>query len=145
MQGLEPFKLWYFDEDFKKYDEGRFKTNCQNLIDKIVNEQDAVDFDKMALTSDRILYPKQVGRYEGSVAEKMLKQDVESGRSLSMAPKKLWETTPEYQSTFKTVKQFRSHKYREESKLKGKVYWQKKRNDKSRKKHEEEVSKMQGD
>ena len=145
VQGLAPFQIWFFDEDFKKYDEGRFKTNCQNLMDKINNEKDAVDFDAMALANDRSLYPKHVRRYEGSAAEKKLKEDVQSGRSMSMAPKLLWELTPAYQSTFDSLKKFRNHKYKEERVIKEKVYWQKKRNDKARKKHEEDVVKLQED
>ena len=144
VQGLAPFQIWFHDKEFKKYPQSNFKTNCQNLIDKVLGEQDAVDYDKMAVTNDRQLFPpNQVHRYEGSAAQKKLKEDVESGRSKSMPPHVLWETTPEYRATFESARRFRSHKYKEERVLTEKVYWQKKRNDKGRKKHESELAKMQ--
>jgi hypothetical protein len=58
-----------------------------------------------------------------------------SSVSNRLKPKDLWETREEYKAFPLDV--FRNHKYREERKQKEKVYWQKKRNDKARKTHEE--------
>jgi hypothetical protein len=63
-------------------------------------------------------------------------EDVTSGRTLQMKPSALRETRAEYQEFPLAI--LRRHKYQEETKVREGVYWQKKRNDKARKKHEEQ-------
>ena len=60
-----------------------------------------------------------------------------------MAPRDLWLSAPEYQQTFKSLKRFRSHLYKEDRANREGVYWVKKRNDEGKKKHDKEVARMQ--
>lgn len=139
-------QIYDADPDFRKYKKHRFVTNAENLKNRIEKCKAAVEFDREALTHDQQLYPKQTMtergymRYEGSEVERLLKADVKEGRSKGVRPKVLWLSRPEYIEMPLDV--FRSHKNREDQYLVESVGWQKKRNDKARKKHEMEAEKL---
>lgn len=59
---------------------------------------------------------------------------MKEGRSQGVKPEILWMSRPEYIEM--PLRIFRSHKNREDRALKEKVYWQQKRNDRGRTKHE---------
>ena len=68
-------------------------------------------------------------------------EDVKAGRTVQMKPAVLRETRVEYQDFPLAI--LRNHKYQVERKEREAVSWQKKRNDKARKKHDKEVRKLQ--
>ena len=148
VQVCDPYHVFCADDDFKQYKENNFINNFNSLKEKIETKKCAVEFDKHWYEQDQILYPASAinkrgdKRYEGSEAERQLKQDVIAGRSKGRAPKEMWISNPAYHQNSLTLKQFWSHKYQEERALKEKVYWQKKRNEKGKKDHDKEVAKM---
>lgn len=142
VQLLTPQQVCRSDTDFEKYGE-RFVPNYRNLKARIEGEKKSVDFDKDSLEHDRALHPKKdtnkrgEARYEGSAAEKWMKENVKENKTKGMTPTMLLDAVPELRSL--TKKQLRSHKHREERHVHEGVHWQKKRNDKARKKYEKEV------
>ena len=147
VQVCDPYHVFCADEDFRKYDENNFINNFKSLKNKIETDRCAVEFDKLCFEHDRILHPASSTnkrgdkRYEGSGAERQLKEDVNAGQSKGHAPKEMWLSNPIY-NEYLTLKQFRSHKLQEERSLKEKVYWQKKRNEKGKMDHDKQVAKM---
>lgn len=73
--------------------------------------------DAAALTHDRLLRPQGthetngVLRWEGSAAERLLKDDITNGLNTQMAPKTLYTTRAEYQLF--SLETFRGHIYQE--------------------------------
>jgi hypothetical protein len=73
--------------------------------------------DAAALTHDRHLRPQAthnsngIPRWEGSLAEGLLKEDITNGLHKQVAPKTLYNTREEYQLF--TLDQFRGHIYQE--------------------------------
>jgi hypothetical protein len=132
---------------FKSYPLKNFKTNFKNLKDSIKEERDAINFDQRALEKEREKFPRNGltprGNpfWDGHDAQKLMAEDVKAGRTLHVKPSALRATRVEYQEFPLPV--FRGHKYQEERKEREGVYWQKKRNDKARKKHEKEVNRLQ--
>ena len=47
-------------------------------------------------------------RWEGSVVQKLLKQDMEAGLHVKMSPKQFWESRPEYREAME-LNYFRDH------------------------------------
>ena len=70
--------------------------------------------DAIAYANDRQLRPQEthnpngVPRWEGSDAERLLKEDITANLHLQMKPKDLYKTRPEYCDVF-TLDQFRGH------------------------------------
>ena len=149
VQIMTPYQVWLNDPDFKKYKENNFVQNFKALKERIETKQQILEFDKANIKRDQLLHPASAmnkrgdKRYQGSEAEKQLKKDVKDGKSIGVVPKVLFASNPIYKESGLTLKQFRSHKYQEERAIIEKVYWQKKRNDKDRKKHDKEVARMQ--
>ena len=147
VQVCDGYHVYHADEDFRKYNLKNFENNFSALKEKIQTDKEAVEFDKLRFVHDRNLHPASTTnkrgdkRYEGSAAERKLKQDVNAGKSKGRLPKEMWLSDPVYYE-YLTLKQFRSHKYQEERSLTEKVYWQKKRNEKARKEHEKQAAKL---
>ena len=127
---------------FKLYPLKNFKTNYKNLKRSVKQERDAIQFDQAAFDREKELFPRNETTNKGNLfwdrheAQRLMAEDVTSGRTLQMKPSALRETRAEYQEFPLAI--LRRHKYQEETKVREGVYWQKKRNDKARKKHEEQ-------
>jgi hypothetical protein len=128
---------------FKCFPLKNFKTNFKNLKDSIKEEKDAIEFDQTALNSDKDKFPRSATTksgnlfWDGHAAQRLMSEDVKAGRTVHMKPSVLQKERIEYQDFPLSI--LRQHKYQEEErKEREAVYWQKKRNDKARKKHEKE-------
>lgn len=142
VQLLDVEEVHASDIGFNRYPLTNFKTNFKTLKDAIEAEKDAVDFDQNAFHDEKTIGRKPLTErgykyWDGHVAQGLLKDDVQGGATKNTTPSDLWQSRPEYMEFPLAV--FRGHKYQEERKLKETVYWQKKRNDKARKKHHEDA------
>jgi hypothetical protein len=132
---------------FKLYPLKNFKTNFKNLKVSIQEEKDAIRFDQVAFESESELFPRNPTTKAGNPfwdrheAQRLMAEDVKAGRTLQMKPSVLRESRSEYQEFPLAI--LRNHKYQEERKEREGVYWQKKRNDRARKKHERDVRSLQ--
>lgn len=126
---------------FKLYPLKNFKTNFKNLKVSIQEEKDAIHFDQVAFESESDFFPRNPTTKAGNPfwdrheAQRLMAEDVKAGRTLQMKPSVLRESRSEYQEFPLAI--LRNHKYQEERKEREGVYWQKKRNDRARKKHDE--------
>jgi hypothetical protein len=131
------------NELFKRYPLRNFKTNFKTLKKAVEVEQGAIEFDELALEADNQRHPRNPLTERGypfwdkHAAQRLLSEDVRAGKTQNLKPSELWLTRLEYQDFPLSV--FRDHKYQEERKMTEGVYWQKKRNDKGRKDHENQV------
>jgi hypothetical protein len=132
---------------FKQYPFNNFKTNLNNMKEKLAQEAAAIEFDRVALDSDTAHFPRNPVTergykfWDGHEADKLLEDDVKEARSQGTKPRILHESRDEYKEFPLAV--FRNHKYQAERKAREAVYWQKKRNDKARKQHAQDVEQMQ--
>jgi hypothetical protein len=131
---------------FQLYPLKNFKTNFKNLKDSIRQESDAVKFDEMAFSKEKELFPRNPLTKSGNLfwdrhdAQRLMAEDVKEGRTLDIKPSALQATRAEYQDFPLDI--LRGHKYQQERKEREGVFWQKKRNDKARKKHEKEARQL---
>ena len=134
------------DPIFQQYPLKRFKTNFKSLRNAVELEQDCLEFDQAAYDKEKIKFPKKtttlLGQkvWNGSEAQALLRVAVKEGKTQDKKPADLWQEHHAYQLFSPIV--FRKHKYQEERKVRENVYWQKKRNDDARKKHEAFVRKQ---
>jgi hypothetical protein len=137
--GMDVNEIHNSDDIFKQYKLSNFKTNYRNLVAKLQLERSCIEFDQAAF--DKIL-PRndQTERgykfWDGHRAQLSMREDVKEKRTVHLTPKQLRQTRAEYEEF--PLEILRQHKYQEERRQREKVYWQKKRNDNGRKKHETE-------
>jgi hypothetical protein len=137
---MDVVKIYNSDSLFKQYKIENFKTNYRNLASKIELERSCVEFDKQALAKEKQKFPRneQTERgykfWDGHEAQRLMREDVKEKRTIGMKPNDLRESRIEYKEF--PLEILREHKYQEERRQQGTVYWQKKRNDEARKKHE---------
>ncbi len=131
---------------FKLYPLKNFKTNFKNLKESMKEERDSIHFDQAAFEKERALFPRNPTTKGGNPfwdrhdAQRLMVEDVKAGRTVQMKPSVLRDTRVEYQDF--PLEVFRNHIYQEERKEREAVYWQKKRNDKAKKKHDKEVRQL---
>jgi hypothetical protein len=144
-EGMTADTIYNSEPLFMQYKIENFRTNYKNLKEKHELELQSIDFDQAAFDKERVLFPRKDTTARGypfwdkHEARVLMKEDVEMNLS-NMKPKDFRITRDEYKQFPPAV--FRQHKYQEERKQREKVYWQKKRNDKARKKHEQFMKKQ---
>jgi hypothetical protein len=137
--GMDIQAIYDSDPRFKQYRFANFKTNFVNLMKKVELEKAANQFDQAAFDKEKEKFARpgltQRGYkfWNGHAARDLMKLDVTEKRT-DMKPSELQKTRPEYGEFPLAV--FRRHKYQEEKKQRENVFWQKKRNDMARKRHE---------
>jgi hypothetical protein len=96
----------------------KFKRNFENLRRAIGKEMNRAFRDTVGLTRDRQLHPvpayNQQGdrRWEGSDAQRLLRQDMKQNLHKAQQPQELWNTRSEY--SHYSLPTFRNHIYKEE-------------------------------
>ena len=109
------------------YKSTNFSTNLRNLHAAIKVDQGKAASDAAALEHDRNLHPvaaftsKGYPRWEGSDAERLLKEDFDAGLDENKEPKVLHQTRPEYEGF--PLKVFRDHIHQERRSRTGRSYW----------------------
>ena len=92
--------------------------------EQIKEKRERSSLEAAALEEDRKVHPKPTTnhrgepRWEGSAAERLLKDDIAAGKHKTMTPMQLFHSRPEYQSGVFTLRVFRDHIYQEERLLK---------------------------
>lgn len=130
MYPLDEFKRYYKNmTDIADKAKARLKSNSQTM-DK--------HFDIWRRAGPRTSQDNYF--WDEQDASTFLEKDVKSGKVDEMSKKELWASRPEYKKFDKQV--FRKHVYQEESRQRGGVYWQVKRNRKGQKKHDKEVKEL---
>ena len=100
---------------YKEFPLKTFTRNLRTARKRIKQKKDASADDEAALQRDRILFPVPTHdlagrlRWEGSDAERLLKEDMEAGEHTTSKPKELWLSRMEY--TMFDLKTFRDHIY----------------------------------
>jgi hypothetical protein len=138
--GMGVDEIYNSDPLFKQYKIENFKTNYRNLSAKLKVERSSIEFDQEAFEREKQKFPRkdQTERgykfWDGHQAQQLMRDDVKNNLTTSLKPSILREMRSEYQEF--PLEVLRQHKYQEERRQRENVYWQKKRNDKARAKHE---------
>ena len=120
---------------FKK----NFGNNLRNLRKSLIAQQDRADQDDAAVQHDLNLYPRSKDdfhgypRWDGSAAQRFLKEDINAGKHITLMPKDLQKTRAEYKLF--PLKVFSDHICQEKTSRLAKSYWlnrQKKQKDEER-------------
>ena len=104
---------------FRLFEYKRFVGNLRNLRNRIKELSQDATVAALALAHDRLIHPvaalnhQQGGatRWEGSVAQKWLNEDIDQGKHETMKPQQLWATREEHKQFDKGV--FAKHIYQE--------------------------------
>ena len=114
------------EELYKPYAKN-FGSNLRSLQKSLKKQQDRADEDDAAVIHDLGLYPRSdwdprgYPRWNGSSAERLLKQDITAGRHEGRKPEALRSTRDEYGAFPDKV--FRGHIYQEQGGRRAKSYW----------------------
>jgi hypothetical protein len=123
--GMAPGAVFLMRPEFQVYKEENFKTNFKSLKKAIRAKQGYAVTDSAAFANDRrvnpLLQPTGRPRWNGSAAERFLKEDIEEGLHMTMKPAALYQTRQEYQVFALDV--FRPHIHQEIRSSKGNAYW----------------------
>jgi hypothetical protein len=94
-----------------------FCSRLTTLRKSILHDKTTATIEEIALAHDRALFPapthnyRNEPRWEGSEAQRLLKEDVSANRHAATPPKQLYNSRPEYQDY--PLKVFREHIYQE--------------------------------
>jgi len=145
LDGMGAEAVYHFRPEYQKYVFTNFETNLTNLRAKLEGLSELADEDGAALAHDLALNlrvnRKPYPRWQGTEAERLLKQDLDIGRHLDMYPRVLQATRPEY-APF-PGKVFRDHIHQELRARKERPYWMARRKEKEEKKRQEAEEKYQ--
>lgn len=129
-ESMDVESIYADQQEYRQYVWNNFKTNCNNLRASIAAEIGRANEDAANLAADMSLHPPNatVGedgsiyrRWAGSDAERLLKDDVDHGRHLSLTPSQLRNSRLEYQEW--PLKVFRDHITQEVRSRKTQAYW----------------------
>jgi hypothetical protein len=118
-------------ELYQPYGLTRFRSNYNSLKVAIKKNKEKADSDSAALAHDRQLHPPPAThtstshgcypRWDGSAAQRLLKQDVDSGLAENLKPQLLHAYRPEY--VVFPLEVFRDHIHQERRARTEKAYW----------------------
>ena len=100
---------------YKEFPLHQFSARLRDARKTINTKQGSTKVGITGLAADRVAFPPMTHdvdgrrRWEGSAAEKLLKEDMKEGMHKIMKPKELWESRAEY-AEFE-LKVFRNHIY----------------------------------
>ena len=146
-----PERVHSFRDIYKVVNFDRFKANLGNLrvklsteLDRAVQDDEAYQHDEfLALCRPRkSLSTSHKPRWDGSAAQRLLKEDMDEATNANLKPLALRGTRTEYECFDKET--FRKHVNQEKSSRKQSPYWSKKREDKN-KKEKKEISAKKND
>ena len=120
---------------YKQYAYNNFRANLRCLKINLQELQDRADEDLAAFLHDEALdlrANKPYPRWGGSVAEELLKRDIDNGRLETMKPQQLQATRPQYSPY--PLKVFRDHVQQELRSRRERSYWLARRRQKEKEK-----------
>jgi hypothetical protein len=113
---------------FEQYPLDRFKDNFKNLLESVLEDETAVKFDEEAIKKDNRLYPTQPicshghPRWDGSTAQRLLKDAIKNGEHTNKKPKELFHSNIAAYGPF-GLNVFRGHIYQEDRSNRETSYW----------------------
>jgi hypothetical protein len=136
----DPKQVHEMRAEYTEYKLANFRTNFKNLQTSLSTLQDRADDDEAAFIHDEGLNlranNKPYPRWGGTEAEKLLQEDIDNGRNLTMKPRELQATRAEYSAY--PLKVFRDHVQQEIRSRRERPYWM------ARKREKEEKKKRKG-
>lgn len=101
--GMEPKDVYLQrPEEFAEFTYEYFRDRLRAIRNQISEKKSLASTDSIALSNDRRIHPKSTHnswgepRWDGSIAEQLLKLDVSEGRHMTMKPQDLYQSRPEY-------------------------------------------------
>jgi hypothetical protein len=98
--GKTPEQVHEMHAEYKQYKSKNFNPNFKRLKEKLKGLQDRADEDEAAFLHDEALNlranNKPYPRWGGTVAEQLLKIDIDVGKQTTLKPRELQATRPEY-------------------------------------------------
>jgi hypothetical protein len=132
IDGMAPKRVFVMRKEYQAYKYENFATNLRSLRKQVAEKQGLADDDEAAFAHDEMLglrvNSKPYPRWQGSVAEQLLKQDIDNGRHVHMKPRELKESRIEYGPYPGTV--FRDHIHQELRARTERPYWLARRKEK---------------
>jgi hypothetical protein len=126
-ESMKPKKIYEMRPEYKPYIYERFQSNYKNLLESIKKDQAKADSDSAALAHDFRLRPpvaytsKGYPRWDGSNAQRFLKEDFNAGKVEKFTTMELRQSRPEYQDF--PLKVFRDHIHQERRSRTETPYW----------------------
>jgi hypothetical protein len=122
-------QVYEMEPEYQEYEFKNFSRNCGTLLNEYEKNYTRANADAAALVHDRTIHPvgpetaKGCGypRWQGSDAQRLLKEDIDAGRHKDREPQELRQTRMEYQAFPLTV--FRDHIHQETRSRLGRSYW----------------------
>lgn len=115
--------VFHYTPEVMKTDRKKFASRLRGLKEQVKADKKKANSDERDLCHDRSIYPipthnyQGEPRWEGSVAQLLLKQDVKNGRHETMSPKDLYNSRVEYYSNY-SLSIIQHHIYQEVKLLK---------------------------
>jgi hypothetical protein len=123
--GKTPKEVYEMHAEYKQYELKNFGPNFNRLKKTLQGLQDRADEDEVAFLHDEALNlranNKPYPRWGGTVAEGLLKIDIDTGKHETMKPRELHATRPEY--SLYPLKVFRDHVQQERRARCERNYW----------------------
>jgi hypothetical protein len=123
--GKTPKQVYEMRAEYKQYAFKNFSPNFNRLKKTLQGLQDRADEDEAAFLQDEALKlrvnNKPYPRWGGTVAERLLKIDIDAGKHETMKPRELQATRPEYSPY--PLKVFRDHVQQELRARCERSYW----------------------
>jgi hypothetical protein len=127
LQGMSPEQIYNSHKGFKKWELTKFKTYLKYLVKITTVTKMKIKFEEEAFWKETIAFPRRELTNRGypfwgyHPADKLLKEDVKSGRAYSLKPLALWGTRKEYQQFPPRV--FLKHIHQEKRSHREAGYW----------------------
>jgi hypothetical protein len=123
--GKTPKQVYEMRAEYKEYALKNFRPNFNRLKETLRGLQDRADEDEAAFLHDEALNlranNKPYPRWGGTIAEDLLKIDIDAGKHETMKPRDLQATRPEY--SLYPLKVFRDHVQQERRARCERSYW----------------------
>jgi hypothetical protein len=137
VDSMKPKQVFEMRPEYEPYGLVKFRTNLKNLRDGIKKNHAKADSNSATLAHERRMHPpltqtsRGYPRWDGSDAERFIKEDTDAGLTNSMKPSDLRGTRLEYQAF--PLQVFRNHIHKDKRAGCESGYWMKERQKKKTK------------
>jgi hypothetical protein len=128
LDSVPPLSVWPTEPEYQKVPVENFKQNLAALRERLGNFRISAEYDDSGLRSDRLHHPIELeGRWPGSEAERLLKEDIDDGKHLTMTASQLYNDP--FRQPYREFgpTQFRKHIHQEVRSRKDSLYWTQRR------------------
>ena len=121
---MKPKDVWNMRDEFKAVQYVNFRANFSAMKRRIKEKKKEAEIEEAGFRLDmaKFTLAKDIdGYWNGSPAERLLKQDISEKRHEQMKPQLLWNSRPEYQKF--DLNKFRGHVHQELRSKRERNYW----------------------